>query len=81
MLSVIVRTRARFAALMLALLGPCIGAAAGQPPAPASDRGAAGDPMLGMLIILGAIGFFILLAWIFSRMGDDGGHGPDRTLL
>jgi hypothetical protein len=46
-----------------------------EPPPPA------GDPNLGILIIVGVVAFLILVAWIFSRTGDDGGRGPDRTLL
>ncbi len=48
---------------------------------PTAEQPRAGDPDLGMVIIVGCIGFFILVAWIFSRTGDDGSRGPDRTLL
>ena len=46
-----------------------------------AEQPRAGDPDLGMVIIVGCIGFFVLVAWIFSRTGDDGSRGPDRTLL
>lgn len=80
MLTIIARGRS-LVALSVALLALFAVAAAEQPETPASTRAPAGDPTLGMIIILGAIVFFIILAWIFSRMGDDGGRGPDRTLL
>jgi hypothetical protein len=41
----------------------------------------AGDPNLGILIIIGIVAFLILVAWIFSRTGNDGNRGPDHTLL
>jgi len=81
MLTILARSRALVAALLVALLVPCLSAATEQTQTPASSRAPAGDPTRGMVIILGAIAFFIFLAWIFSRMGDDGGRGPDRTLL
>ena len=80
MLALIVRSRSLVAVLLLALLVPYTFAAQATEPT-AGNRSPAGNPDLGILIILGAIGFFIFLAWIFSRMGDDGGRGPDRTLL
>ena len=81
MVALIARGRSLLSALSVALLTPCAFAAADPSRSPRSDRAPAGDPMMGMLIILGGIAFFIVLAWIFSRMGDDGGRGPDRTLL
>ena len=40
------------------------------------------SPELGVLIILGVLGLLVLVAWVFSRVGDDGRRGPaDRTLL
>jgi hypothetical protein len=81
MLTILARSRALVTTMLVALLVPCLSAAAEQSQTPDANRAPAGDPMLGMVIILGAIAFFIVLAWIFSRMGDDGGRGPDRTLL
>ena len=95
MFTLITWGRILFAALALAAFSPSISAQhssaqAGRPTAQApsrtrtteaGDQPRSGDPDLGMLIIVGAIGFFILVAWIFSRTGDDGGRGPDRTLL
>lgn len=81
MITILARGRALFAAIFLMFVAPCAIAAAEPSRTSSPDRAPAGDPALGMLIILGGIGFFIILAWIFSRMGDDGGRGPDRTLL
>lgn len=82
MLRVIAWVRAILALLVLAFLVPAAYAKTTKPsPSTDSDRVPSGDPDLGLLIIVGAIGFFILVAWIFSRTGDDGGRGPDRTLL
>ena len=80
--------RTVFAALALAALVPYT-SAFGQPSTStsrtptteATERVPAGDPILGVLIIVGIIGFLVVVAWIFSRAGDDGGRGPDRTLL
>jgi uncharacterized membrane protein YphA (DoxX/SURF4 family) len=46
-----------------------------------ADANPAGDADFGLLIILGLIGLFILVAWLISRMGDDGGRGGDHTML
>ena len=82
MLRVIDRVRSVLVMLVLATLAPYALARTTKPsPSTDSNRTPAGDPDLGLLIIVGAIGFFILVAWIFSRTGDDGGRGPDRTLL
>jgi hypothetical protein len=71
--------------LLVALVTALVGSFARAMPKgerePMPNRAPGGDPMLGMLIILGGIVFFILLAWVFSRMGDDGGKGPDHTML
>lgn len=75
--------RIAFAALALALFAPGLYAQserAGEK-RPAGPRAEAGNPEIGLFIIVGAIGFFILVAWLFSRTMDDGGRGPDRTLL
>jgi hypothetical protein len=46
------------------------------------ERIPAGSPELGVLIIIGLVGFLVLVAWIFARVGDDSRRGPsDRTLL
>ena len=81
MMTILARGRTLLAALVLALLAPYALATTKPTQSTGSARTPAGDPELGLLIILGAIGFFILVAWIFSRTGDDGGRGPDRTLL
>jgi hypothetical protein len=41
----------------------------------------AGSPELGILIIVGVVAFLILVAWVFTRVGDDSRTGGDRTLL
>ena len=79
MLTLILRGRALVAALIPVLLAPALLAATEASPHSEAGRAPAGNPELGMLIILGAIGFFILLAWIFARMGD-GGKSADNTL-
>lgn len=80
---VFARARAAFAAAVFALLVPGLYAQSERPAGMATDPAPppAGDFDLGLLIIIGAIGFFILVAWLFSRTGDDGGRGPDRNLL
>jgi hypothetical protein len=40
----------------------------------------AGNPMLGMLIIIGVVAFLVLLAWIFSRIGEGNSRQADSTL-
>ena len=81
MLRFIEVSRFLLAALVMALAGSFARAMPEREPEPMPNRAPAGDPMVGMLIILGGIVFFILLAWVFSRMGDDGGKGPDHTML
>jgi hypothetical protein len=87
MFTLITWGRILLASLALAVFTPYMPAQSNRSPAttrqsePATEATPAGDPEFGMLIIVGAIGFFILVAWIFSRTGDDGGRGPDRTLL
>lgn len=81
MLRLVEVSRFPLAALVAALAGSFALAMPKGEREPMPHRAPAGDPMLGMLIILGGIVFFILLAWVFSRMGDDGGKGPDHTIL
>jgi hypothetical protein len=65
-------------ALVLALV-PAFALA--QSTGSADDSGTAGDSGFGLLIIAGVIGLIVLVAWLISRMGDDGGRGPDHTML
>jgi hypothetical protein len=69
-------------ALVLALATPhALAQATGRSIPETPKRQAAGDSDFGWLIILGLVGLFILIAWLISRMGDDGGRGPDHTML
>lgn len=67
--------RAVLAALVLAVFAPAADAtrttATRLAETAAEDRPAAGSPEFGLLIILGAVGFLILVAWLFARVGDD----------
>jgi hypothetical protein len=74
--------RILFAALALTALMPCARALgqSSETQTPTTNP-PAGDPAFGVLIIVGIIGLLVVVAWIFSRTGDDGGRGPDRTLL
>jgi hypothetical protein len=85
MSTIIARGRALLAALLLGLFTPV---AAATPQATATkaliDEGAgpvkppAGSPELGLLIIIGAVGFFVLVAWLFSRAGEaEGSYRSD----
>jgi flagellar biogenesis protein FliO len=65
-------------ALALAMASP---SALAQSTSRSTQEGRAGDSDLGLLIILGVIAFFVVLAWLISRMGDDGGRGPDHNIL
>ena len=65
-------------ALALAIASPY---ALAQSTSRGTQEGRAGDSDLGLLIILGVITFFVVLAWLISRMGDDGGRGPDHNIL
>jgi hypothetical protein len=78
MVKAIADIRYLVAALVLALL-PAIALA--QSSGGAGDPGAAGDSDFGLLIIAGVIGLIVVVAWLISRMGDDGGRGPDHTML
>jgi hypothetical protein len=85
MLTWIDRIRVLFAGLVLTLFAPHAGASGDSPSTSPlthdAGRTPSGDPDLGWLIIIGAVAFLVLVAWIFSRTGDDGSRGPDRTLL
>ena len=77
MLRVIDRVRSVLVMLVLATLAPYALARTTKPsPSTDSNRTPAGDPIWGFSSSSALIGFFILVAWIFSRMGDDGGRGP-----
>jgi hypothetical protein len=79
MVKVIADVRYIVAALFLAL-APAIALAQSTGRTGAADSGA-GDSDFGLLIIVGVIGLIVLVAWLISRMGDDGGRGPDHTML
>jgi hypothetical protein len=42
-----------------------------------ADREPAGNPILGVFIIAGVVGFLVLLAWLFSRVGEGNGRNSD----
>jgi hypothetical protein len=44
------------------------------------EKPRAGSPEMGVLIILGAVGFLVFVAWVFSRVGDES-TGGDRSLV
>jgi hypothetical protein len=50
-------------------------------PVPMDDSGPAGNPQMGLLIIAGIIGFLILVAWLLTRVSEEGRQGDDRSLL
>jgi hypothetical protein len=39
-----------------------------------------GNPILGVLLILGVVGLFIVIAWLFSRIGEKDVRRSDGTL-
>lgn len=41
----------------------------------------AGSPEFGILIIIGVVGLLVLIAWIFSRAGDDSRSSGDSSLV
>jgi hypothetical protein len=79
MVKVIADVRYFVAALVLALV-PAFALAQSSSRSGASGGGA-GDADFGLLIIVGLVGLFVVVAWLISRMGDDGGRGPDHTML
>lgn len=40
----------------------------------------AGSPELGVLIIIGVVGLLILIAWIYSRIGEGSGRQSDNGM-
>jgi hypothetical protein len=40
----------------------------------------AGSPEFGILIIIGAVGFVILVAWLLARVTDDSRSSGDTTI-
>ena len=80
MVKVIADVRYVVVALVLALV-PTIALAQSTGRTGAAGADAAGDSDFGLLIIVGVIGLIVLVAWLISRMGDDGGRGPDHTML
>jgi hypothetical protein len=46
----------------------------------AEPRQPAGSPEFGFLIIIGIVGFVILVAWIFSRAGEGGSRQGSHTM-
>jgi hypothetical protein len=44
------------------------------------ERGNVGNPMLGVLIIIGVVGFLVFVAWVFSRVGQGGSRPSDGTM-
>jgi hypothetical protein len=39
-----------------------------------------GSPEFGILILIGAVGFIILIAWIIARLGDDNRPRSDKVV-
>lgn len=48
---------------------------------PAADHAPTGDPVLGVIIILGVIGMLIFFAWLFSRIGGDESQSSDKSIV
>ena len=80
MVKVIADVRYFVAALVLALV-PAFALAQSTGRSSGNGAATAGDADFGLLIIAGVIGLIVLVAWIIARMGDDGGRGPDHTML
>ena len=50
--------------------------------ATAAEPAPHGDPLLGVLLIIGIIGVLILAAWVFSRVSDsDDAHPSDKSIV
>jgi hypothetical protein len=96
MLTITHWTRVLLTALALSAYAPAVSANAADPmpvgtarnraePTKATDvaeeRPRAGSPEFGVLIIIGAVAFIVIIAWLISRIGDDSGPRDDRTLL
>jgi hypothetical protein len=43
------------------------------------ERPQAGSPEFGVLIIVGAVGFLIFVAWVFSRVGEGNSSQADTS--
>jgi hypothetical protein len=41
----------------------------------------AGSPEFGVLIIIAVVAFFIFVAWLVVRVGDDPPHGGDGSII
>jgi hypothetical protein len=50
-------------------------------PAAAVEQQPPASPEMGLLIIIGVVGFLVLVAWLIARVGDDNRNGGDHTLL
>jgi hypothetical protein len=44
------------------------------------DKRPTGSPEFGILILIGAVGFIILIAWIIARVGDDNRPRSDKVV-
>lgn len=53
---------------------------AASPPDAMTEPIRSGSPEMGMLIIIGAVGLVIFLAWILSRAPDDSRSSGDSSL-
>jgi hypothetical protein len=84
-------SRALLLAFVILLFSPVVMAqsnsSSGQPVEPTStstphraEGGNSGYPMFGILIIAGVVGFFILIAWIISRVGEGNRRPSDNTM-
>jgi hypothetical protein len=83
MFTIITRMRMLLAGLVLAFSATAAMAnasAATRAETPAADKQPAGSPEMGVLIVIGVVGFLVLLAWIVSRIGDDSRSG-DTSLI
>ncbi len=45
-----------------------------------TERPRVGNPEFGILIIIGAVGFVVLVAWLIARVGDDSRSSGDSTI-
>jgi hypothetical protein len=41
----------------------------------------AGSPEFGILIIIGVVAVFVLVAWLFARVGGDGPEASDGSIV
>ena len=86
MFAIVTWSRALLVALALALCTPSASAVS-RPTAthPTSLRARSprignpqGSPEFGVLIIIGAVGFLIVVAWLIARVGDDRSRGDSN---